>query len=217
MTRLPATVPKDAPLPQTYEQAKNALAECERVDECKDWSDKAQALASYAKQADDDSLFKMARRIQARAVRRTGQLLKQFQVENGVGRPPETTVGSVSENGAGTQPISQREAAERAGMSKHQEKQARRVAEVPEQEFEEQVESEDPPSITRLAGPKKTSGFKEATHVLGELDRFSEFCREHEPESVASGVLDSEAEEARRYVSIIDHWLDRFVVNIGEG
>ena len=36
------------------------------------------ALATYAKMADDDSLRIMAHRIQTRAVRRTGELLKQF-------------------------------------------------------------------------------------------------------------------------------------------
>ena len=39
-------------------------------DECWEWANKAEALASYAKMADDDSLRIMADRIQARAVRR---------------------------------------------------------------------------------------------------------------------------------------------------
>ena len=40
-----------ARLPRTYEAARAALAECQQLDECKDWADKAAALASYAKQA----------------------------------------------------------------------------------------------------------------------------------------------------------------------
>ena len=47
-----------------------ALTSCERIDECWEWANKAEALASYAKMADDDSLRIMADRIQARAVRR---------------------------------------------------------------------------------------------------------------------------------------------------
>ncbi len=39
------------------------------VDECQDWANKAEALASYAKMADDDALRKLADRIQARAAR----------------------------------------------------------------------------------------------------------------------------------------------------
>ena len=70
---LPATLPanSDAQLPQRYEAARSAIAECERIDECKDWSDKAAAMASYARQAKDDSLRVMAVRIQARAERRS--------------------------------------------------------------------------------------------------------------------------------------------------
>lgn len=75
-----------ARLPAVYESAKLALAECSRIDECKDWANKAEALASYARQADDDTLRKTADRIQARAIRRCGELLKEIKPSNG-GRP----------------------------------------------------------------------------------------------------------------------------------
>ena len=65
-----------ARLPVVYEQAVSALAACEKLDECKDWADKSAALASYAKQAKDESLYKMSIRIQARANRRVSELLK---------------------------------------------------------------------------------------------------------------------------------------------
>ena len=38
-----------AQLPRVYEAAREALTTCQNVDECKDWADKAAALASYAK------------------------------------------------------------------------------------------------------------------------------------------------------------------------
>src|SRR5262245_38639552 len=44
-----------AQLPAAYEAAKDALAKCDQVDECKDWADKAAAIASYARQAHDDT------------------------------------------------------------------------------------------------------------------------------------------------------------------
>ena len=52
-----------ARLPVNYEAAKTALATCEQIDECKDWADKAMALAAYARQANDDELLHTARRI----------------------------------------------------------------------------------------------------------------------------------------------------------
>lgn len=80
---LPAIVVEELPvqtarLPAAYKAAQVALANCADIDECKSWADKAAALASYARQADDDTLQKHAMRIQSRAVRRCGELLKEF-------------------------------------------------------------------------------------------------------------------------------------------
>jgi len=38
-----ACLTKTAPLPQIYEEAKKAIAECARLDECAGWADKAAA------------------------------------------------------------------------------------------------------------------------------------------------------------------------------
>lgn len=129
-----------ARLPQTYEAARAALAECSEVDECKDWADKAAALASYAKQADDDQLERMAQRIRARAIRRAGELLKQVDARGGDRTKSETV-----------RTFAQSDAARDAGMSKHQQVQAVRVANVPADDFERQVESDKPPTLTQLA------------------------------------------------------------------
>ena len=88
-----------ARLPASYEHAKTALAECSSLDECKDWSDKAAALASYARQSKDESLTKMSQRIQARAIRRAGELLKQIMTQHGAnqnieGGPPPIVTAS---------------------------------------------------------------------------------------------------------------------------
>ncbi len=73
----------DATLPAKYKAAKTALAECKRIDECKDWVDKSAALASYARQSNDPELEKMALRIRARASRRAGELLKEIEKGSG--------------------------------------------------------------------------------------------------------------------------------------
>ena len=59
---------------------------------------------------------------------------------------------------AGNPPkLSQRSAAKDTGLSPHQQKQAVRVASVPDEEFTDMVESENPPTVTKLAdmGTKK--------------------------------------------------------------
>jgi len=140
----PALIPvSTAQLPRTYEAAKRALSECSEVDECKDWADKAAALASYARQAEDDQLERMAQRIRARATRRAGELLKQIEPDKG-GRPSETGMGDHTG-------FSRTDAAREAGMSKHQQVQAVRIASIPEDDFEAQVESPKPPTLTQLA------------------------------------------------------------------
>jgi hypothetical protein len=130
------------PLPAAYSAAKTALAQCAKIDECKDYADKAQALAVYAAQAEDESLLNYAKRIRARAIRRQGELLKEIKPAKGsnqnirVGAHPKVTRKSVAAS---------------AGLSEEQQKTALRVANVPEEQFEQQVESDRPPTVQTLA------------------------------------------------------------------
>jgi hypothetical protein len=132
-----------APLPATYEKAKATLAACVRIDECKDWHDKAAALASYAKQAKDDELRQMAVRIQARAIHRAGELLKEIEPGQGA-RDGKRQEGDLP-------PLTRTQAAENAGLSEHQRKTALRIAGLSREEFESAIESFSPPTITELA------------------------------------------------------------------
>lgn len=218
-SQLPANLPdiSSARLPATYEAAKNALSECSRIDECQEWADKAEALASYAKQAKDEQLRKMADRIQARAIRRCGELLKQIPPAHGANQNiREGTLPKVTRESAATD----------AGLSEHQRKTALRVANVPEPEFNEAVESDSPPTVTQLAeqgkkklvdiGDSSPTDFAMATRALAQLKRFAEFAESHDPAAVAAGVRPSEFASARKYVQVVDAWLDQFVTRIGD-
>lgn len=204
-----------APLPKAYEAAKAALAACTRIDECADWANKSQALASYARQAKDDTLQKHATRIQARAIRRCGQLLKQVD-----GRPQNARINPVEQSDGGGTLISRRDAAADAGLSKRQQTTAVRIANVPSQSFEAQVESDNPPTVTKLAEQGKKSrsidqlrtrdpkSISAATWAQGELRDFSTFCRGCDWKTVLAGSLEAEVADMGQQVDQVVHSLN---------
>jgi hypothetical protein len=199
-----------ATLPTLYARATEALTECSRIDECINWADKAAAIASYAKQADDPTLHKLATRIQARAVRRCGELLEQF-------RAPGTRTDKPSGD-APTRLQTQREVAAAAGMSKDQEVQAVRVANVPAEEFEAAIESETPPTVTALAErgtekrpkPPPPVGVEEATKLTGLLRQLTLFGEQYHPTYVAMGLFPHERPMLLRQIASVERWLHEF-------
>jgi hypothetical protein len=133
-------------LPESYEAAKKAIAHCAELDECARWVDKAAAMAACARIAEDETMLKDAMRIQAHAVRHIGELIKLVPAAPG---PQKRTK-------AGTVPSSpRRQATSAAGISERQAKTAVRVANVPQETFDEQVEAANPPTVTALALAKQ--------------------------------------------------------------
>jgi len=116
--------------PAVYRNAKVALVHCVSIDECQSWADKAAALASYARQADDKELEVMAARIRGRAIRRAGELLKQIEPQNGGDRKSDEYQGVGSDT-----LITRKDVAEQAGMSKRQAVTAVRVANIADDDF----------------------------------------------------------------------------------
>ena len=209
-----------ARLPQSYESAKVALADCASIDECQSWADKAMALASYARQAQDDELMKMAVRIRDRAIRRSGELLKQIEPGQGSRDGKRGTDDHT--------PLRRKDAAGQAGMSKHQQIQAIRVANVPAEDFEHQVESEDPPTVTKLAEQGKKPAprpiidlkgrdpdeFNRALHFVGDLEGYRRDVEKVDLDAVLPLLNDSERVRTRAAIAVIDAFLDRIVTRI---
>jgi len=135
------SITTNARLPASYEAAKVALRDCAQIDECLAWANKAEALASYARQAHDDEMRKMADRIQARALKRCGELLREIEPSRGANQ--HIRAGALPK-------VTRTLAATNAGLSEHHRKTALRVANVPEAEFERAVESDQPPTVTAL-------------------------------------------------------------------
>ena len=212
----------NASLPETYQAAQFALSQCSQVDECKDWADKASALASYAKQSEDESLMKMAQRIRARAIRRAGELLQQIEPATGKNNQYEQV------KGAGNHTFHSRDSAAReAGMSKHQQMQATRTANVPDADFESMIESDTPPTLSHLAaqGIKKRKPlvdlegrdpkeFNMAMHYVGAFEMVAREL-EKQPHQAAIIILnEQERERLRAAIVRIDAITDKTITRI---
>jgi hypothetical protein len=218
---LPANIDaRKARLPATYEQAKQALAKCDRINECKDYADKAEALATYAKQAKDNVLGKMADRIQARAVRRIGELLKEIEPasqENLKQNRRDGTVPSVTRT--------RTKAAADAGLSERQRKNALRVANVPEAEFEKAVESPNPPTVTTLAergttaresppsAPPEDIVVRDIGRIVKTLEAFAGLVPHVSPRQ----FLEQADDDAMANAEMVTAWLTQLVALLEEG
>ncbi len=142
-------LPPPSHYPQLYTSARAALFRCDQIDECKEWSNKAAALASYARQSKDETLKDMAQRIQARAVRRVGELLG--------GIPVYPVKGAMS----------RKDAANDAGLKRLDRLQASAIASIPAAKFDELVEGSNPPKVYQLAaiGTKRRARPRGATRL----------------------------------------------------
>lgn len=218
-THLPSVA--SAQLPARYEAAKTAIAECFQIDECKDWSDKAQALASYARQSEDKEMEKHAMRIRARAISRCGELLKEIEKANGANQ-------NITD-GSGPKVQTRKDAATEAGLSERQAKQAIRVANIPKENFEALIESDSPPTITKLAdmGKGKSTAvpvyekqgmtkkeFQAGMYLAGALDDYLKECRAHDPADVVAGRTDDERESLRKSIEAVDQYHDQLIAKL---
>jgi hypothetical protein len=130
-----------AKLPENFKAAKQAIAQCVEIDECAQWTDKAARLAAYARMAKDETLLKDAMRLQAHAVRQLGDAILLIPAARGRKR---------IKDGSGLN-SPRRQALDAAGVSERQAKTAVRVANIPAESFEAQVEAANPPTVAALA------------------------------------------------------------------
>ena len=196
-----------AKFPATYAAARKALSECSRIDECQQWANKAEALASYAKQAKDDQLRNLAKRIQARAIRRCGELLKQVE-------PAKNQHDANARDG--TVPSTRTQAATDAGLSERQRKTALRVASVDDETFNTAIDAPVPPTITELAEWGRAS-LKPAEAWLDDaraLETFARFCGQMNAADLAANIPAEKRNRFRAYVGEIDSWLDTFITSL---
>ena len=209
----------NAMLPKSYEAAKAALAECTRIDECKDWADKAAALASYARQANDDEMQKYAERIRARATRREGELWKQLD-----GRGGDRSKRDASDHFAKE---TQKDMRDHIGVSERHVRQAVRVANIPEDDFNAQVESTKPPTLSQLAQqgikPRKNiidlkgrdpKEYNRALHYVADFEEAASELEKQAHDLILPTLNEKERERMRAAINRIDAITDKVATRI---
>jgi hypothetical protein len=203
--------PATARLPANYEAARAALAECVRVDEAKDWADRAAALASYARQIENKELETYCRRILDRAVRRCGEILRTVQPARGANQ-------NISD-GDDTKVLTRKDAAGQAGLSERQRVSALRVANVPANEFEELVEGDNPPTVTALAdmgrehhGPHDFRDHVAANRLMGLVRRFLVDAERLDFAAALRGFTADERMEVAGRARLAAAWLELFAM-----
>ena len=115
-----------------YGAARQALAECRRLDEVKDIRDKAVAMQAYALQAKDTTLITQATEIRMRAERRAGELLVEMR-ERG-----ERRDHSQRSRGETSDALPPKLAD--LGVTKTQSSRWQKLAALPEEEREQRIE-----------------------------------------------------------------------------
>ena len=208
---------QDVALPSFYERACVAVKECVDIPEANEWKGKAEAIIAYSKTVDDKRLENYAKRIKARAYRRMGELLKSYKGNNNQHTP--LTVTSV---------------AEQNGITERKQRTAINLADVPDQQFTEQIDRGNPATITDLAKQgiearkeekrkegktsflysEKPKGFNEAMYIKGDLRRLTEKFEEYDPLFIMGGLDAKGIEDVKNYISIIEAWCDTFIINI---
>jgi hypothetical protein len=201
---------ESAKLPGNYEDARQALEKCARIDECKGWIDQAEAIKSYARQIGDDSLVRVVDRIYFRAIRRLGEMLLEIP-DNNRGRPAKNRVDDRPN-------LTRGQAAAEIGLSEYQRKIAIRLASILEEQFEESVESgANLTELAELGTTKKppTDDYLIGRLVLtGRLRRLAEFCAEADPERTAREFSSKQVYALRQDIKAIDRWLVIFNKNL---
>lgn len=116
-----------------YDAACQAIAEAKTTDEVRGIRDKAEAMRAYGRQAKNRQLEVDAAEIRMRAERRVGELMKAQSdagLMNEGGRP---------KTGLHENPVSEKATLAEAGIDKNLANRARKLAAVPDEQFEEML------------------------------------------------------------------------------
>lgn len=172
-----------ARLPELYIEARDALLRCLDVDECLEWTRRAEAFASYYRQAQDRTPYNVAMRIRLRAWRRCGELF----IEMDQAAEPRSA-------GPGRGPLPSTAVADKIGMTAGHRNQAKQLAKLSEEDFEAAVNAEPPMALSEIIRQNPYPQFgstpeqRAAASVAHSLGRLWNVLDRFTPEAVAEAT-----------------------------
>lgn len=184
-------------VPIEYEQALKSLEACLTLDEAKYWSDKADALAAWAKIAHSNKAARQSRQLKLYAYRRMGELATELRPRKYLGYEQGRSGGGLS-------------VLKEHGFTTNTAQVMRGIALMPRTTFESAINLKTPPSPTRLY---KDNGAKnpEWLIVFRNLSEARRVCRLHKPSVLAKSIDTSEATHtAKKLIQELSEWLDEF-------
>jgi hypothetical protein len=209
----PRTFP--ARMPQTnlarYDEMCRAIAQAYEVDEVKDIRDKAQAIEIYSRQAKNVEAERQACEIRLRAERRCGQLLKEREKAKGGDHGGKPRI-----DGSRLAPSNPVQTLADIGISKQQSSRWQRLADVPDEEFEQALKSEQKPTTSGIIAahsPTKESAKNavsdDALWVWGRLLDFERRgLLDTEPREILSTMLEPMKADMQKLAPRVATWLE---------
>lgn len=189
-------------MPVQYEEAVKALDACLAIDEAKYWSDKADALAAWAKIYRNDVAGRRAKQLKLHAYRRMGALAEELRPRKFLGRNKGQQPGPVSlltEN----------------GLRHSDATSATRLARISKTTFDKIVARDKPPAPTVAARTRNGSDTWNVLVAPGlGLIQSRSFFRRHKPSELARDLVGDEVEKAREIATECAEWLDEFLQHL---
>lgn len=184
-------------VPLEYEQALRSLQACIDIDEAKYWSDKADALAAWAKMYRNDEAGRKAKVLKLQAYRRMGVLSAELC-------PPGSRKMGEG-NGKGSLP-GPRALLESHGLSIAESDAARSLANLPKRQFEQLIKHPVAPTTARHY-IRDITLWHEVQRVMMTM---RSKMRQHTPATVVATLTQTEITNAIDMVEELNCWLDEF-------
>lgn len=177
-------------LPAEFSDACKLLAECRSIDDAKYWSDKATALAAWAKVYHSTRVAVEARKLKLHAYRKMAELAKEIKKEKG------------------TAPA---KILQQHGMEKWQADEVMAVGRASPAKFEAALKRAVPPSPSYF----KRYAENFAGGAVESMRRFYYFTTRTDATEIATQVPPKDRAQVRRMITGITEWLDELEQHVG--